>query len=270
VSGAAPARSHRELGLALGLLLVSLVAFAALAAAGWPGAPHACLAAGDCYCEAARPGPIRQPANTWSCLAGTAMGLAIAWDAGRRRLLGDRLYAGLYALIVTGSGVAAAVFHASLTNWGGKLDLASMYFFIDFWILFALARVHRFSRRTFLALYLGTTVLLLVPRVAFDAFGMPIFVGLATAAGLCELLVARRGVPVDRRWLWLALGIYAPALLTWRMSHVGQPLCDPHSLLQGHALWHVLTAASPGALYLYFLLWDQPGRDVPERAPRAG
>jgi len=97
---------------------------------GWPGAPNACVLAGDCYCEAPRPGLIAQPANTWSCLAGVIVGLLIAWDTGRRHhtprapfsslMESDRFYAGLFALVVTYSGVAALFFHASLTNWGGQ------------------------------------------------------------------------------------------------------------------------------------------------------
>ena len=109
------------------------------------------------------------------------------------------------------------------------------------------------SRRAFLALYVGGTAALLLPRVAFSASGLPIFAALAAGAILSELWLARRGLPLDRRWLWRALAVYPPAFLTWTMSHAGQPLCDPQSLLQGHALWHVLTALSPGALYLYFL-----------------
>jgi len=151
-----------------------MLAFVVLGEQGWSGAPNACLLAGDCYCEAPRPGLIAQPANTWSCLAGVIVGLMIAWDTGRRHrtstgsfssLMGsNRFYAGLYALVVTYSGVAAMFFHASLTNLGGKLDLSSMYLFIDYWILFNVARVYGLSRSTFLWLYCSITALLLIPR----------------------------------------------------------------------------------------------------------
>jgi len=39
----------------------------------------------------------------------------------------EYLYVGIYALVVTYSGLGAMFFHASLTDWGAKLDTASMY-----------------------------------------------------------------------------------------------------------------------------------------------
>jgi hypothetical protein len=33
------------------------------------------------------------------------------------------------------------------------------------------------------------------------------------------------------------------------LNHI---VCDPDGLLQGHAVWHILTAASAGLLYLYY------------------
>jgi hypothetical protein len=272
-------RRHLELGLALALLLGCGVVFTWGALRGWPGAPHECVAQGDCYCEAQRPGFIAQPANTWSCLAGIVVGLLIAWHAGWRRSLPaatagpslmaqDPFFPALYALVVTYSGAAAAFFHASLTAWGGKLDMASMYLFIDYWILYNLASVYGLARRTFALSYLVATSLLLVPRVVFGILGMPIFVLLIGAAVASEVLLSvpasvrglgrRRTLRLDRRWLWAALAVYVPAFAVWDVSHAGHALCDPHSLLQGHAAWHVLTALSPGALYLYFLQRELP------------
>ena len=138
-----------------------------------------------------------------------------------------------------------------------------MYLFINYWVLFNVVRIYGISRSTFLWLYCSITGLLLIPRVFFDALGLPIFALLMGAAALSEIVVSipasvgwlgrRSRLRVRRGWLWFALGVYTPAFIVWRLSGVGEPLCDPPSLIQGHALWHVLTALSPGALYLYFL-----------------
>ncbi len=141
----------RPVVLVLALTGVSAGVFAACAVAGWPGDPNPCVVEGDCYCEAPRPGWIRQPANTWSAIFGPFAGLLIAWHAqrwqrkGGRATSGNRMrstlfYPGLYALVVTFFGIGAVFFHASLTDWGGKLDIASMYLFADFWILYNLNR----------------------------------------------------------------------------------------------------------------------------------
>ena len=48
----------------------------------------------------------------------------------------------------------------------------------------------------------------------------------------------------------LALGAVANVL-----SRTGAPLCRPDSLLQGHALWHVLTAVGAA---LWLACWPDP------------
>jgi Per1-like family len=252
-----------ELACAIALLAVAIAVFSAFAHAGWPGAPHPCLAEADCYCEAPRAGWIRQPANTWSCLAGVLVGLAVAAhsSARRRSSRGERaanrmqaglFYPALYACIVVYSGVGAAFFHASLTDWGGKLDMASMVLSFGFWLTYNVMRVFGLTRIRFCAVFCGLVTALLVPRVVFDKLGFEIFAGLAGAVILSEILVATSPLRVQRRWLWASLALYAPALGVWWLSLSGHWLCEPASLLQGHALWHVLTALSPGMLYLYF------------------
>ncbi len=161
-------------------------------------------------------------------------------------------YPALYACIVVYSGIGAAFFHASLTDWGGKLDMASMILSFGFWLTYNVTRVFGLTRTQFLALLFGLAALLLVPRVVFDVLGFEIFAGLAGAVLLSEILVARSRLRVQRSWLWVSLALYLPALGVWWLSLSGRVLCEPASLLQGHALWHVITALSPGALYLYF------------------
>lgn len=267
-------KSHAfaELACASVLLAVAIVVFVALARQGWPGAPHPCLAQADCYCEAPRAGWIRQPANTWSCLAGVVVGLAITAhsvtrrrsgraDRGANRMRSGGLYPGLYGCIVVYSGIAAAFFHASLTEWGGKLDMISMILSFGFWLVYNVARVFDLTKTQFLLLFIGLATMLLVPRVVFDFLGFEIFAGLVGAVLLSEILVARSPLRVQRSWLWVSLTLYPPALGVWWLSLSGHLLCEPSSLLQGHAVWHVITALSPGALYLYF--WSG------ERAPAA-
>ncbi len=162
--------------------------------------------------------------------------------AGLSLMARDPFFPALYALVVSYSG--------------------------DYWILYNLASVYGLTRRSFALSYFVATSLLLVPRVVFGVLGMPIFMLLIAGAVASEVLLSvpasvrglgRRRTPrLDRRWLWAALAVYVPAFAVWDMSHAGHALCDPHSLLQGHAAWHVLTALSPGALYLYFVHRELP------------
>ena len=43
--------------------------------------------------------------------------------------------------------------------------------------------------------------------------------------------------------------VFGAGLVVWALSRTGGPWCYPASLLQGHALWHVLAAVAVGLLY---------------------
>ena len=179
-------------------------------------------------------------------------------SSSRRKSGASFFYPALCASIMAFSVVGAAFFHGSLTDWGGKLDMVSMHLSFGFWFAYNLTRRFDLTEARFMLLLSALTAALLVPRVLFGVIGFEIFALLVLGVVASEILVGSgswgRGSPViiHRSWLWVSIGVYPPALLIWYFSLSGQPLCSPHSLFQGHAVWHVLTALSPVALYLYF------------------
>jgi len=44
-------------------------------------------------------------------------------------------------------------------------------------------------------------------------------------------------------------GFIALAFAIWTQAKTGSRWCHPHSLVQGHAMWHVLCAAAAYGLY---------------------
>jgi hypothetical protein len=62
---------------------------------------------------------------------------------------------------------------------------------------------------------------------------------LATTA-VSEVAARRRGAQAV--WIGPLLAVAAVAGVAWLAGRTGSPLCDPGSLLQPHALWHLLTA----------------------------
>lgn len=258
-----------ELHWVLALIAACSVAFLAIGSGGWPGAAHECIGNSGCYCEAPRGGLIAQPSNTWSCLGWLVAALWMARDAARRREqrptsapeeppFQGRFFSTLYILVAAFVGVGGIFFHASLTDWGGKVDIVSMYLLVGFWILYDLTRLYGWSRRRFVVVSAIASAILLIPRLVFSAItaGLAIFGALILVACLSEALIAlprsvtwagaRMSLRADRGWLAVGLGSFALAHLV----QLAVP-CDPTSLLQGHALLHVIEVGTLVALYLH-------------------
>jgi hypothetical protein len=251
-----------------GLLAVYVV----MALLGWPGEANGCtLPGGDCYCEAYPPaGTVvlaRQPANTFSTLFAVVSGLIILAIADRDRARGGvpanpmaagRFHAVLYGLLVVFLGPGSAFFHGGLTRFGGWLDNESMLLFVTFILCYDAARVWRWDDRVglFAAVYLVVNVGLGLLTWFAEGIGTILFAVLAGTAIVSQfVIIAARPAGIERRWApWFiaAMISFGVASVIWALSSTGRPLCDPASLLQGHAVWHVLAmAVAPFCVFRY-------------------
>jgi hypothetical protein len=88
--------------------------------------------------------------------------------------------------------------------------------------------------------------------------GSAVYAALIPAIFILEAVAARRRPKVLRRWrvMLFAGASFLVALVVWRLSHTGAPLCEPNSLLQGHAVWHLLCAASTVGIFLFYATED--------------
>ena len=255
-----PTRSLRPLAYASGTAVLSTGLLVLAIGAGWLGDD---VGRGANFCEAARDGFVKQPANSYSNLGFVVAGLLVAWRAGRSDQLGDALprYAGLatsYACLVVVLGPASAAMHATQSELGGHLDLLSMYLVASFAAAYALMRWVRQGRLFFWQLFsLFVAFCELVER--FDGevpvvtqSGNLAFAALLLSAVVFEVRLWRRGdaARTDLRWGGAALGTILLAFTIWNVTK--SLWCDPHSLIQGHAAWHLLDAASA---YLLFRFW---------------
>src|SRR6478609_5196659 len=102
-----PHRSLRPLGYAALTALLSTGLLVLAVGAGWLGAD---VGRGANFCEAARDGWVKQPANSFSNVGFIVAGLVIAWHAGRTTLNG---LATPYACVVVLLGPASAAMHAT-------------------------------------------------------------------------------------------------------------------------------------------------------------
>jgi hypothetical protein len=204
---------------------------------------------------------VLQPANASSNVGFVVAGLVIGWEAQRRPLRIDGLTAA-YACVVVLLGPGSAAMHATQSALGGWLDTTSMYLVASFAAAYALTRWWRrgalFFWQVFLLLVAACEVVGTADAVVpvFQTWGNVIFSALLVLAIVVEVLLWRRGAAhPELGRTRLAYGATAVASIglafaIWNASQHG--LCDPHSLLQGHAAWHLLCAL---AAYFLFRLW---------------
>ncbi|HNT75584.1 MAG TPA: ceramidase domain-containing protein [Anaerolineae bacterium] len=244
--------------LALGILGVAAAMLVLSAAPDfWEGwRPALCWP--DCSCEPVRSAGVRTPLNTYTNLAYL---LVAAWmwatlprvpDAEKRWLCQRPGYAAVLAGALAFLGLGSAFFHASLTFAGQWFDTMGMYLLVSFILLYALARWRGLSGKTFGALYAGLNALLGAALFIVPAMRRQIFMGELVVALLLEIgyLVTRRP-PVKVGYLiaGLAVFFFSDRLRAWDMVAWA---CRPESWLQLHPLYHIISAAAIGLLYLYY------------------
>ncbi len=242
--------------LTAAVALVSVTAFVVAAARGWLGPD---VGRGSGFCEAARPGWFRQPANTVSNLGFVVAGLAIAWHAGtappRTPLTRSRPLVVSLGILVVLLGPGSAAMHATQSVAGGHLDMTSMYLVSSFALAYAVTRLVHGGTGAFARVFVAAVVAQEIlerrggPLPVIMTAGNLGFALTLIAAVALEVHLDRRGDGLDRRWAAASLGSLMLAFGIWNLAKDGTPLCHPHSLLQGHAAWHILCAVAAYALY---------------------
>lgn len=236
---------------------VSLTTLVLAAQHGWLG-PDVQRGAG--FCEAARPGWLAQPANALSNLGFVVAGLLIGWHA--RTPAGRLAMPGLatsYAVVVVLLGPGSMAMHATQTAAGGRLDMTSMFLVAAFAAAYSLARLGKRSTRWFLLAFAGLVLACEVVDLAPGS--LPVLMHWGNVAFGALLLVAlgvewrlRRTTPTagDLRWIAGSVGAMVLGFAIWNLAKDGGPWCRPHSLLQGHAAWHLFCAVAAYFLYRYW------------------
>ena len=217
-------------------------------------APASC-AATRCFCEMPRIGSlILQPADSGSSygfvLAGFLM-IVLArgrgWHSAMTPLAATAF--GITAILV---GVGSVLLHATLTLWGQFCDVLGMYLVGSFLLVSALSRWRGIADRPAIGLYLLlcatlVAVLILMPEVRRWLFAVLLIVAIIVELGFAR--PRRPGVMV--RFYLFGLLANAVAFGIWILDQHGT-VCSPSSLIQGHAIWHLLGALAMWMSFSYF------------------
>lgn len=216
------------------------------------------------WCEAERCTWIVNPADTWSNLAYLVFGIAmIVWlrrDPPARSSPLLSLFGPASILV----GVFSGIYHASYTYFFQFFDFVGMFVFCFAVITANALRLGWVGTRARWAFF-GAGVLAMsamVPLVSETPVPIQSLVGLLIAVILGqEWWIHARRAPhapsVDYVPFRLALCALAAAALFSALD-VTRAWCDPDSLLQGHALWHLLSAASLVALFAFYARLPAP------------
>ncbi|MCS6912921.1 MAG: ceramidase domain-containing protein [Myxococcales bacterium] len=200
------------------------------------------------WCEAPLCSWVREPANTWSNLAYVVVGLWLLWR-GRRE---GRLTT-VFGAASTVLGVCSGIYHASTNLLTQMLDFVAMYIYAGLPLVLNLRRLGLLGGSLVYPYVLGVVSLTALTPLVHKA-GCPIqgIVGLLVLGILLSEAVLARRRTAPRAWFWASLGLLTLGALA-SVLDVTRLACDPHQhWLQGHAIWHVLTAGALGALSRFY------------------
>ncbi len=248
----------KPIALAAGLTLLSMAVITALLSTLGPDwsvyAPATCTAT-RCFCEIPRIGTlIVQPANSWSSYGYAFAGfLMIVLSQGRGWTSAfNRNAASVFGVTAIFVGLGSVLLHATLTLWGQFFDVMGMYLVSGFMLVSAIARWRNLSVRDAVLLYLVVAGGLLVVLYLEPEVRRWLFAVVLIAAIALEMTFARPLRPsVKTRYYLAGIVTKAIAFTIWNLDQHGT-LCAPNSLLQGHAVWHLLGATSLWFTFLYY------------------
>jgi len=268
-------------------LFVALASFTLLLLAvvnGWMGPPQG---VGRSFCEASD-GWIKQPVNTWSNFGFIAAGLAIAWrmwkgafsenhNAFTQTTFTPVFFSSLVVLLGPGS----MAMHATLTRIGGVFDRLSMHLIAGFLVAYSMQRFFGWKPRHF-------TIVFVVVMAANEWAGayawagayrhhIPLLSG-RSAFFFCIVVTTVfealnsyvRKLQHEKTWLIYALVSVVIAFVFWSLWRTTSPLCDPRSLMQGHAVWHLLCALSLFFLFRFYVSEHRARGAEPVETPPLG
>jgi predicted membrane channel-forming protein YqfA (hemolysin III family) len=178
--------------------------------------------------------------NAVSSFAFLIAGIAVMTWA-RRTDGHERTLRTVFGVAMIATGVGSFLFHGFDSSVAQFLH--DITFLVTIWIL-AVINVTEMQRRS---RYFGWGVV----GVGALVFSVALLIGpqitniltVVVSAALvgADIVLHRRG-SVRTMWYWAALVAMLLAIAAFLLGRSSGPLCDPASIFQGHAAWHLLAA----------------------------
>lgn len=235
------------------------------------------------YCEKNRMDQlIRQPSNTWSNLGYLMVGLFALtmgvqdWKKGGGRNESDNFllrhpeFSILFGLSCLYLFLGSFLYHASLTSTFQKMDITGLFSVVVMVLAFNLYKIFPYTKIrgrkrsnhvpvlifTLIANYLIFTKLwTLNINIFFPSMIITVFVTFLI------YIKFRSKTDYFLNYMKASVVVLLLGSFVWILDRT-HAMCAPDSLLQGHALWHLLTAGSIFLIYLYYRSGTLPLSDV--------
>jgi len=195
----------------------------------------------SCFCEAVRATGIRQPSNSASSLAFVLVAVLVIVRGSNKTI------AALFALTLTFVGIGSAYFHATLSFTGQFFDVLGMYLVATLALLMSIRRTRRLGTALLISAYVSMNALLAIVLYTAPEWRRWIFGALLAGIIWAELKDRESRKP----YLIRAIAIMTVAFIVWVIDF-SRIACAPTSIVQGHAIWHILGALASWYLYLHY------------------
>ncbi len=201
------------------------------------------------FCESNLCSYITQPANTISNLFFILVSYWIFFVKQRNSFFLSFGFAISSFLI----GLFSTLYHASFTFFMQFFDLSSMFLFASFILVLNLYRLELIPKKM---IFFGTgllTVLCALALLNWKRYGIFIFANLIIFVIFTELILKLKYEVVYKNFL-IGLALLSIGFIFWILDY-SRIWCNPNNhWIQGHAVWHTLTAL---CIYFVFLFYEE-------------
>ena len=205
------------------------------------------LRVGAADCEAVG-GWLVQPINAWSSLAYAVVGVVLIGSISRAPR-SDRTSRAAFGVLMVATGVGSFLYHGPQPVAAGFAHDITFLAMLWFLILMNPASPYGVPRRyAWIALGFVTAAAAIVLSVSPSSTNF--LTGISVVALAASDLLLHRIGGINGRWYAAALLLFAASLVFNILGRSGTATCDPDSLIQFHALWHVFSALSLGAYFV--------------------
>lgn len=201
------------------------------------------------WCEERICALVKEPSNTYSNAAYLIVGIYLV-SLCRKVPLGHLHLLGFFCILI---GLMSGFYHASGSFVGEVFDYSSMYLLSIYFLSMNLRRLYDLESRTLWILALFLLCLSIGSLVTWEVIGSLLFGTQVILALTIEVYLSKiKKVRVKYRALLQGCALFILAYVFWNLDRY-RIVCDPNNhILNGHALWHIITAVAIFYIYKFY------------------